>query len=210
MGYSTTKESEIHATILSVAKQSFLQRGIEETQMNWLAKEAGISRSTLYLYFPGKSNLVMYVSGILMKEISQKANEHVAKLKAPDVMTALRHRLGFFLSYFKEHTEIIRFLDKFDAIYSDEYPNVGETDRYTADMVDSANALYSLIKQGQTEGSIRDDISPNILGSLLMNSLFGIMQRMLTRRAIIEKEHNVHVQEVLDSFLDLLLASIAK
>ena len=210
MEYNATRESEIHTAIVSVARQSFLQRGIENTQMNWLAREVGISRSTLYLYFPSKSDLVMHVSGVLMKEISQQADEYVAKIKAPDAMTALRRRLGFFLSYFKEHTEIIRFLDKFDAIYSDEYPNVGESCRYTAAMIDSANTLYALILQGQTEGSIRDDISPNSIGSMLLNSLFGIMQRTLTRKAIIEKEHNVHVQEVLDSFLDLMLTSIAK
>ena len=43
--------------ILEVAKKIFLEKGYKETKITDIAKAAGISPATIYLYFNGKKDL---------------------------------------------------------------------------------------------------------------------------------------------------------
>lgn len=207
MGYNAMTEAEIRQAISACAQESFLSLGIADTQMSQIAKQVGISRSTLYLYFPSKSHLVLHVADRMMLELRALAAEHERRMRPADGLAAIRLRLEYYLEYFTAHKEVISFLDKFDAIYSDEYPRSDESRVYTAHMADGSRDFYALVARGQKDGSVRGDIPANTLGSLLLNGLFGILQRMLTRRAIIEQEQRVHAQEVTERFLQLMLGA---
>ena len=50
-------ESDLREKILSTAKEIFLEEGYRGTTINSIAKRAGISPSTIYLYFKGKKDL---------------------------------------------------------------------------------------------------------------------------------------------------------
>ena len=51
---SRAKRDQIRAT----AQQLFLERGFANTGTNLIAKEAGVSKETLYRYFPSKEELL--------------------------------------------------------------------------------------------------------------------------------------------------------
>lgn len=48
--------------IIEAAKELFIQDGIENTKINDIAKLAGMSKSTLYVYFRSKEDIVNYLS----------------------------------------------------------------------------------------------------------------------------------------------------
>lgn len=60
--------------IATVAEQLFLKKGIENTSMNDIAKEAGYSKATLYVYFKNKEELV----GMLVLESMKKLYEYIS------------------------------------------------------------------------------------------------------------------------------------
>ncbi len=58
-------------SILETAQSMFAKRGIKAVTMDELTNECGISKKTLYLYFPSKHNLVVKVMESLLTKIEQ-------------------------------------------------------------------------------------------------------------------------------------------
>lgn len=64
----------IHRKNISMAaEQLFVKKGIENTSMNDIAKEAGYSKATLYVYFKDKEELV----SVLVLESMQKLHDYI-------------------------------------------------------------------------------------------------------------------------------------
>ena len=69
------KESQsVHRkNIAMVAEKLFMKKGIENTSMNDISKEAGYSKATLYVYFKDKEELV----SVLVLESMQKLHDYM-------------------------------------------------------------------------------------------------------------------------------------
>jgi len=70
------KESQsVHRKSISmVAEQLFMKKGIENTSMNDIAREAGYSKASLYVYFKDKEELV----SVLVLESMQKLYDYMS------------------------------------------------------------------------------------------------------------------------------------
>ncbi|SNT06371.1 transcriptional regulator, TetR family [Anaerovirgula multivorans] len=55
-------KDETREKILRAAKNFFLDNGFERTSMNMIAKEAGVSKSNLYNYFPSKEEIFYHLT----------------------------------------------------------------------------------------------------------------------------------------------------
>lgn len=198
-------EDEIKSAVIEEARKRFLSIGIADTQMNLIARSVGISRSTLYLYFPSKVELVFCVSRELMGSIARDAARHVASAGCANGFAEVHEHLSYLLGYYKENAHAARFFDEFDAIYSGDYPDVEETRRYASDMAEHMmTGIHAHVARGQADGSIRGDLDGKVLGSILIDGLYGMIQRLFPRKAHIEQEHNVSVSTVSDVFLSFL------
>ncbi len=71
----TKTRPEAVATILAAAKRCYLADGISATGMKEVAASAGIARSTLYRYFPGRDDLLVAI----IKEEMMDVNTHILK-----------------------------------------------------------------------------------------------------------------------------------
>jgi AcrR family transcriptional regulator len=198
-------EDEIKAAVVEEGRKRFLSIGIAGTQMNLIARSVGISRSTLYLYFPSKVELVFTVSRALMDFISRGVAQHVASAGCASGFDEVHAHLSYLLNYYKENANVARFFDEFDAIYSGDYPDVEETRRYASDMAEHMKiGIHAQVARGQADGSIRGDMDTKVLGSILIDGLYGMIQRIFPRKTHIEQEHNVSVSTVSDLFLTFL------
>lgn len=208
MGYNSMSEQEIKAAVVEEACKRFLSIGIANTQMNLIAKSVGISRSTLYLYFPSKVDLVFRVSRELMCSISRNAAKYVAAADNQDGFSAVHRWLSFILDFYRANINIVRFFDEFDAIYTGDYPDIEETKQYASDMGASMNEFNTHVARGQADGSIRGDMSANMLGSVLIDGLYGVIFRLLPRKVHIELEHSVNIDDVIDHVFAVLEQSV--
>ena len=50
-------ETDKKALIVKVARDVFMEKGYKETKITDIAKAAGVSPATIYLYFDGKKDL---------------------------------------------------------------------------------------------------------------------------------------------------------
>jgi AcrR family transcriptional regulator len=69
-----SKKTDIEAKILDVAYRYFIKQGYKNTTMDDIAQELGMSKKTLYKYFPGKLELLAATFEILKTRLSIKVS----------------------------------------------------------------------------------------------------------------------------------------
>lgn len=88
--------------ILSAAGQLFRQKGFAETTIQDIARAAGIGSGTLYLYAPGKEDLLVQVCRESLLESIDTAFEHI-----PPEGSLLDQLLAFFCAHLACHQKDI-------------------------------------------------------------------------------------------------------
>ena len=73
--------------IIKVAKELFLKSGVENTKIDDVAKQAGMSKSTLYVYFKSKEEIVDYISLEAMKYLLEQFQKNVPYTNAESGIT---------------------------------------------------------------------------------------------------------------------------
>jgi len=83
--------------ILSAARTQFLEQGFADTSMDAIARAAGVSKATLYAYFPSKETLFRNLIEI---ECSEKCTDVPSPALDAGVAAALRELCGHFVARF--------------------------------------------------------------------------------------------------------------
>ena len=79
----TDYQQEVVATILDAARHCYLANGIAPTGMKEVAVQAGIARSTLYRYFPGRDELLVATIKREMLALNGEIRQRMARHSAP-------------------------------------------------------------------------------------------------------------------------------
>lgn len=101
-----SKEKRIN-DITNAALEVFLKKGYENTTMESIAKNAGLSKGGLYHYFKSKDMLLMFVN--------QKINENIENMvykafEMPSVKEGILYYIESYLKYWLEHPKETIFL----------------------------------------------------------------------------------------------------
>ncbi|MGF7118828.1 TetR/AcrR family transcriptional regulator [Methanobacterium oryzae] len=101
-----SKEKRIN-DITNAALEVFLKKGYENTTMEEIAKNAGLSKGGLYHYFKSKDMLLMFVN--------QKINENIENMvykafEMPSVKEGILYYIESYLKYWIEHPKETIFL----------------------------------------------------------------------------------------------------
>jgi TetR/AcrR family transcriptional regulator len=74
-------DEEARRRILDAAGRCIVRRGNTQFRMGEVADEAGVSRSTVYRYFPGRDDVLL---GLMLTRVDNALDELVRTLPAPD------------------------------------------------------------------------------------------------------------------------------
>jgi len=114
--------------VLAGARDVFLRDGYEGASVDQIAKAAGVSKATLYSYFPDKRILFLEVA---KTECQRQADHAMAEMETSrpprHVLTkAATHMLGFFLSDFGQqvYRTIVAEAGRFPELGRDFYTSV--------------------------------------------------------------------------------------
>lgn len=108
--------------VLEGARTVFLRDGFEGASVDDIAREAGVSKATLYSYFPDKRMLFVEVARRECRRQADEALELVTKTAAPDrvLAEAARRIIDFFLSEFG------RRVFRICVAEADRFPELGQ------------------------------------------------------------------------------------
>ena len=193
--------------IATAAEQLFMKKGMNNTSMNDIAREAGYSKATLYVYFKNKEELV----GVLVLESMQKLYDYMqlALEKYTDTKKRYQEICQSLLKYQEEYPFYFKLV--LETINIDfETTNFLPEEKETFMIGEQINALLAdFLKEGIASGQIRSDIEvvPTIFAFWGMIS--GLIQLVANKEDYIGQQIGMKKEDFLAYGFDTLYRAIA-
>ena len=166
--------------ILRAAVEVFAKTGYFSSKVSEIARVAGVADGTIYLYFQRKEDLLITVFREHM--IDYLSRLAVALAEEPEPEKRLRRLLHFHLESLGRDRSLavvfqveLRQSLKFMSLFTQEGVN------------EYLGVVKRLIEDGQASGHFRRDLQPQIVA----NSIFGILDELVTRWILSEKEYDL-------------------
>ena len=208
MGRRKKEPRSVHReNIVSAASTLFMERGIAATSMDDIAKAAGYSKATLYVYFENKEEIV----GILVLNSMKKLYDYISSALIQYETTKARY--DFICRGLVQYQEEFPFyfkmvLDKINIDFeSKEYlPEERETYQIGEEINEK---IKNFLLSGMEKGDLRNDldIMPAIFN--FWGMLSGIIQLASNKEEYIKKSMGLSKIKFLEYGFSLVYHSIA-
>ena len=208
MGRRKKEPRSVHReNIVSAASTLFMERGIAATSMDDIAKAAGYSKATLYVYFENKEEIV----GILVLNSMKKLYDYISSALIQHETTKARY--DFICRGLVQYQEEFPFyfkmvLDKINIDFeSKEYlPEERETYQIGEEINEK---IKNFLLSGMEKGDLRNDldIMPAIFN--FWGMLSGIIQLAANKEEYIKKSMGLSKIKFLEYGFSLVYRSIA-
>lgn len=209
--YEATMMDRIEETktkIINAARELFLQEGIVNTDMKDIADRAGISRSTIYRYFSGTTDIIM----VLAKDAVIKITNSIVIPDGYRFATgfdAFAWQLNSMIEALVHNRDDVTFIRDFDCVYRKSYPETEHTDDFIQQVTRaSANGpMQKSYDTGIKDGSIRRSANPELYVLSIIQGALSIAERTLPREEKFIEEHG-YGQEMLRCYAEIVLSAI--
>ena len=208
MGRRKKEPRSVHReNIVSAASALFMERGIAATSMDDIAKAAGYSKATLYVYFENKEEIV----GILVLNSMKKLYDYISSALIQHETTKARY--DFICRGLVQYQEEFPFyfkmvLDKINIDFEGkEYlPEERETYQIGEEINEK---IKTFLLSGMEKGDLRNDldIMPAIFN--FWGMLSGIIQLAANKEEYIKKSMGLSKIKFLEYGFSLVYHSIA-
>ena len=208
MGRRKKEPRSVHReNIVSAASTLFMERGIAATSMDDIAKAAGYSKATLYVYFENKEEIV----GILVLNSMKKLYDYISSALIQHKNTKARYDFicRGLVQYHEEFPFYFKMvLDKINIDFEgkDYLPEERETYQIGEEINEK---IKNFLLSGMEKGDLRNDldIMPAIFN--FWGMLSGIIQLAANKEEYIKKSMGLSKIKFLEYGFSLVYHSIA-
>lgn len=95
--------AERKAAILDSAQELFLAQGVEATSIDSIARQAGVAKGTVYLYFPSKEHIVGELEILFNSRIAEQIT---SAIETSSPATAVEDWCGSFVSVYLDELSV--------------------------------------------------------------------------------------------------------
>lgn len=208
MGRRKKEPRSVHReNIASAASQLFLEKGIAAASMDDIAKAAGYSKATLYVYFENKEEIV----GLLVLQSMQKLYDCISSALVQQETTRARYDLicRSLVEYQEEFPFYFKMvLDKINIDF--ENHNYLPEEKETYQIGEKINAkIKDFLLSSMELGDLRRDLE--ILPAIFnfWGMLSGIIQLAVNKEEYIKKSMNLSKEQFLEYGFSLVYNAIA-
>jgi len=195
--------------ILTAAQHLFIEKGLFQTQMKDVAEAGQISRASLYRYYQDKSDLALDVlTKVARRQFSIPEWERILNDSKSGLEKVEVYLRTMWLN--PEKLDEYRFFAEFDAFFSGS--------RLPGNFLDRLREIYpsetdkhfiTIIKQGQEDGSIRQDLDPHLVMVTLTNAVRGLHQRLLLRGDALLEVRSRELEQMTEELLKYCIRGIS-
>jgi AcrR family transcriptional regulator len=180
-------------SILEAAEKCFLQNGLENTKMIDIAAAAGITKMSLYRYFPNRD--------VIALEIHARMTNHLAEAFGPEpaVYTPdyFKQTCQFLIRNFDALRDVYRYMGMFDKIYLDDAPEAALT-HWTR------GQLFSQSWNGiHVDQMLRDNPHGNRL-LMVFSTVIWFLEKLALRGELTWSDQAIPLQEHLRLFEEMI------
>jgi len=161
------EEKEIRERILNKAQEMFTQFGYSRVTMDEVASELGMSKKTLYKFFPGKEQLIRSIITDVKCEVSEYCDSLIQK-EDVDFVDKLKQLMNFFT----QQAEKFR-----GPLLNDLQKAVPECWKELNDLriKHSYQKFNELLEQGKKARAFREDIDQQLILLIFMNAMQALL-----------------------------------
>ncbi|MDD8018459.1 MAG: TetR/AcrR family transcriptional regulator [Bacteroidota bacterium] len=176
----TMTEIEPKERIIGHAEERFLSSGFNKVTLDELSGELGISKKTMYKFFPSKEDLVRTVMHMIMKRVEKNVNaisasEKPVIQKLAELMLFVGKLVGRISRAFQ--MDVQRFMP---TLWK-------EVDKFRNETILSRVGL--IIKEAKREAKFRDDVSDEVVMMMFISSVQSIVNpEVLSQHSFSPKE----------------------
>lgn len=208
MGIAERKERERlqrRIDIINSAEKLFFKKGVSETTMEDIAKDAELSKGTLYLYFKNKDVLLFEIVKQKLENLKKKlVKAYDENISGLENMNKIKLAYIDFVNKDHNHLKSIVYFDK------NIFNNLDSDDKKTILNNDSTLHFFAkIIIKGQTDGSIINDINPIQLALTLWTQTAGVISFASDKDFILDILNISKTDFIMKQF-DILINGIAK
>ena len=188
--------------VLDAALELFIEKGFSATRVDDIAKRAGLSKGTVYLYFPSKEALL---EGLVRRAILPIADSALAAIR--DYEGDPRIVLSLVLKMLAGRIADPKVIAMPKLIFREAmgFPELAKM--YRAEVLDRViPAIEGLIRKGVEQGYLRQ-VDP----SLTIRSIIGPLMLHLAMAEIfgITPEGGLHMDKLVDNHLTILFDGLS-
>jgi AcrR family transcriptional regulator len=185
---------ELETRILSAAAREFFQHGFSKVTMDELSSKIGISKKTLYQYFPGKDRLVR---SVIMRHMERARTGVAAILNNEDEDFILR--LKSMMKILGTHISAIG--RSFIEDLKKNAPHIWEEiDKMRQELIQEY--FSRMFKEGVESKVFRSDINPELFMVIYANTIRSVMNPETIAQV------PFMVTELFESIIDILFNGI--
>lgn len=155
-----------------VAAELFAESGLDATKMEDVAAATGVPKATLYYYFSGKEDILAFLFGEILDEVSRAVGAAVHR--DGTAADRLRAAVVAHLGVFKEYPAASQAL-QFDLGRAARIPFI--TERINAAFIEPVQALLT---DGAKDHSIRPVKHPRIVATAILGAITTVGMNGLT------------------------------
>jgi len=169
-----TQQEDKKIKIFEAARRIVSEKGYEKTTMLQIAKAADVATGTIYEYFENKEDLFLTIAAEQYGLFDEELKIHFSGIKS--AFEKIRKYIWFYFYFFQK-----------DPLYSEIWLLVIRLNKSLAQSTaypwiqQSGKEIIDLLKAGQAEGMIRNDIDLYVMRHLLLGSLEHAMTRWLLK-----------------------------
>lgn len=208
MGRRKKEPRSVHReNIVSAASILFMERGIAATSMDDIARAAGYSKATLYVYFENKEEIV----SILVLNSMKKLNDYISAALVQHESTKERYDLicRGLVQYQEEFPFYFKMvLDKINIDFEsyDYLPEEKETYQIGEEINEK---IKHFLLSGMEKGDLRGDLEVMPVIFNFWGMLSGIIQLAANKEEYIKKAMGLSKREFLEYGFSLVYHSVA-
>ncbi|MDF2944151.1 MAG: transcriptional regulator TetR family [Herbinix sp.] len=199
--------TQFHRTnILQAAEKLFLEKGVENTTVDTIAKAADYSKATLYVYFKNKEEIISSITLVAMQLFHHTVRE------------ALSKNTDFIKQYHALCESMVDFQRNyplyFDSLLKEINVDIDlpSTPKVYQDIFEAGEKINmeigSLLRKGIEQGHVRTDIRVIETVFIFWAGISGALRMAIQKEAYLSKFIGVTKNEFLQYSFETLLKSI--
>jgi TetR/AcrR family fatty acid metabolism transcriptional regulator len=153
-------------TLLDAAVRVFARRGYHAARVGDIAEEAGVAHGLLYHYFDSKEAVLETVFRETWAELLGAVCE--VEESGEEADEQLRQVAAILLRAWRRDRDLVRVLVR-------EVTRSAELGRRVEEIADAFAAIERIIRRGQSAGTFRDDVDPQLASVIFYGSIEEIL-----------------------------------
>jgi AcrR family transcriptional regulator len=183
--------------ILEAAERLFLQNGLDNTRMLDIAAAAGLTKMSLYRYFPNRDVIALEIQKRMLERIAAQLPEGAWN----DTPGALRQLVHVMIRDFTRLRDAYRYIGMFDHTYLDNPPENPLTQWTKQGLLD-----FSTLRAAQAGAELYPDQYNRLL--MAFSTVIWFLEKLALRGELTWSDQSIPLETHLHLFEEMILGYI--